>query len=210
MGGGWLIHQGQTSAAAPAVPFLLRAAADPSTPHRAALLLLVAEAGRREHFGDGTRAGLLRVADLEERYDHAGHSMNRSVRAVRDAITADAPILVALLDDADPRVRCAACYALAATSADHAPLVAALRARFDVESVEGPNSVDPDVVSEADDEVAAVRASLVLAIAQLGLAHRDERVVGWSRAWWSDPGQPPEVRVSAALAWLCLVPGCAW
>ena len=27
----------------------------------------------------------------------------------------------------------------------------------------------------------------------------------WARGLWSDPGRPPEIRIGAALAWLCLV-----
>ncbi|MFG2567784.1 hypothetical protein ACGFR6_20355 [Streptomyces sp. NPDC048567] len=50
----------------------------------------------------------------------------------------------------------------------------------------------------------AVRASLVLAIAQLARAHQDRGTAVWMRALWSDPARPPEVRVSAGLGWMCL------
>ncbi|WP_331772956.1 hypothetical protein OG948_56930 (plasmid) [Embleya sp. NBC_00888] len=95
--------------------------------------------------------------------------------------------MTALLDDADPEVRCLAAYVLAAASGEIGGVLAALHGRLRVE------------------EVARVRACLVLAIAQLAREHPDEGAVAWIRACWADPGRPAEVRVSAALAWLCLV-----
>ncbi|MGW2256139.1 hypothetical protein ACWCXH_39300 [Kitasatospora sp. NPDC001660] len=47
--------------------------------------------------------------------------------------------------------------------------------------------------------------SLILAIAQLAREHQDEDAPAWARDLWSDPGRPPEIRIGAGLAWLCLV-----
>src|SRR5689334_10628282 len=61
-------HQGDSSApAALAVPFLLRAAADPAVHNRAQLLLLAAEAGHRNHFGRDRREDLLQAGYLPGR-----------------------------------------------------------------------------------------------------------------------------------------------
>ncbi|WP_329248237.1 HEAT repeat domain-containing protein [Actinoallomurus sp. NBC_01490] len=187
---GSVCHQGQTSApGALAVPFLLRIAADPSTHNRAQVLLLVAEVARREHYGDGTRAGLLRTADDGLAYDSSGYLQNWSVQAAREPVAADAHLLLPLLDEPDPEIRQAACYALAAASGKVEHITAALHERLRAE---------PD---------RAVRAGLVLGIGQLAWDHHDERVVKQARTWWSNPEQPVEVRASAALAWLCLVDG---
>jgi hypothetical protein len=183
-------HQGQTSApGALTVPFVLRIAVDPSCLQRAGLVLLVAEIARREHYGDGTRTGLLRTADDGPAYDPSGYLQNWSVQAAREAVAADVHLLLPLLDDPDPEVRQAASYALAAASGETERISAALHARLRAET-------DP-----------TVRAALVLGIAQPAWEQRDQRLVHQVRAWWSDPGQPAEVRVSAALAWLCLTDG---
>jgi hypothetical protein len=50
----------------------------------------------------------------------------------------------------------------------------------------------------------ATRAGLVLAIAQLARAHQVPVTAEWMRSCWSNPARPPEVRVSAAVGWLCL------
>ncbi|WP_406277457.1 hypothetical protein [Embleya sp. NBC_00896] len=106
---------------------------------------------------------------------------------VRDAIAADAHIPITLLDDPDPEAREAAAYVLAASSGRAWEISAALHERFRVE------------------EVPRLRAGLVLAIAQLAREHRHEDAAGFTRTCWSDPARPPEVRVGAALGWLCLV-----
>ncbi|WP_331769173.1 hypothetical protein OG948_35840 (plasmid) [Embleya sp. NBC_00888] len=109
------------------------------------------------------------------------------VRAARDAIAADAHVPIALLDDPDPAVREEAACVLAASSHRAWEISAALHERFRVE------------------EIPRLRAGLVLAIAQLAREHRHEDATGFTRACWSDPARPPEVRVAAALGWLCLV-----
>ncbi|MEV7122201.1 hypothetical protein [Kitasatospora griseola] len=111
-----------------------------------------------------------------------------SVQAARQALTADADLLLPLLDHPDPAVRTGAAYAVSAAAAparDRA--TAALQARLDVEG-------DP-----------ATRASLVLGIGELAWEERDTATIARTRTWWRDPVRPAEVRVSAALAWLCLV-----
>ncbi|WP_331772985.1 hypothetical protein OG948_57115 (plasmid) [Embleya sp. NBC_00888] len=117
----------------------------------------------------------------------SGYFQNWTVEAARDAIAADAHIPIALLDDPDPDVREASAYVPAASTGRAGEISAALHDRL-----------------RAEDD-ARVGASLVLAIAQLAREHRHEDAAAFTRALWSDPARPAEVRVSAALGWLCLV-----
>ncbi|WP_406292812.1 hypothetical protein OG948_00430 [Embleya sp. NBC_00888] len=188
--GSAMFHQGcRFPAGALAVPFLLRIAADPSTHDRFSVLRLCALAARRDFWDDGSRPGLLRVAyaDDDVRFASDGSVQNWSIRATRDAVAADADVVIGLLEDSDPPVREMAAYALAAASGRTREISAALHERLRIE----------------DD--ARVRACLVLAIAQLAHEHDPDATVAWARALWSDPTGPAEVRVSAALGWLCLV-----
>ncbi|OPC76744.1 hypothetical protein B4N89_45510 [Embleya scabrispora] len=188
--GNSVCHQGTTGSVAPlTVPFLLRIAEDQAAHERVNALVLVAAVACRNHWGNGSRAALLRVADPDDEvtFDGSGYPQNWSVRAGRDAIAADAHIPIALLDDLDPGVREAAACVLAASSGRAWEVSAALHERFRVEG--HPR----------------LRAGLVLAIAQLAREHRHEDAAGFTRACWSDPARPPEVRVAAALGWLCLV-----
>ncbi|MFE2413441.1 HEAT repeat domain-containing protein [Kitasatospora sp. NPDC059408] len=182
-------HQGGTSASgALAVPFLIRIAlAYPR--HRAALLRLVGAVARRPHFGDGSRAGLLRAGEPAGsiRIEPSGYQGTWSIEAARQAVAADANLLCFLLDDPEPAVRQAAAYALAAALPPPGDAPGALYARLAGES-------DP-----------ATRACVVLAIGQLAWEERDPTAVAQLREWWQAPSQPTDVRVSAALAWLCLV-----
>ncbi|CAN3977450.1 hypothetical protein KPATCC21470_0073 [Kitasatospora purpeofusca] len=182
-------HQGRTSApGALAVPFLIRIAlAHPH--HRADLLLLVGAVARRQHFGDGSRTGLLRAGDLagSVRFEPSGYPGNRSVEAARNAVAADAELLCFLLDDREPAVRQAAAYALAAALPPPANAASSLHA----------------LLAREDDPV--TRACLVLAIGQLCQENGDPATVTQLHEWWHHPGPPTDVRVSAALAWLCLV-----
>ncbi|MGW1998357.1 hypothetical protein [Embleya sp. NPDC001921] len=187
---GAMFHQGcRYPVGALAVPFLLRIAADPSTRDRPSGLRLCASAARRTFWDDGTRAGLLRVAyaDDDVRYGSDGYVQNWAIRAARDAVAADAGVLIALLDDPDPLVREMAAYVLAAASGRAREISTALHTRLDIE------------------EDARVRADLVLTIAQLAHEHDPGDTAVWTCALWSDPTRPPEVRVGAALGWLCLV-----
>ncbi|AWT47220.1 collagen-like protein [Streptomyces actuosus] len=140
-----------------------------------------------QHQGVSTRADMLRFrGDDEWFFEVSGYMQNWSVQAARNAIAADSDLLLPLLDDPDPEVRNAAAYALAAASAREENILRAFHAQLLAEH-------EP-----------AVRAGLVLAMAQLALAHQDARTVAWMRSCWSDPARPPEVRVSAALGWMCL------
>ncbi|MFE6729496.1 HEAT repeat domain-containing protein [Streptomyces californicus] len=188
-----LHHQGSTIAVgALAVPFLLRITAIGRPGLRADTLRLVAEIGRCQHFGDGTREGLLQVT--EDPLEVEGTTMcptNWTIQAARDAITDDLHLLFPLLPDPDPDVRSATAFVLAAVTGEIARVSSALHRRLAVE----------------DDPV--VRVSLILAIAQLAREHQDEDAPSWARELWSDPGRPPEIRIGAGLAWLCLVDGPA-
>ncbi|MFF8444898.1 HEAT repeat domain-containing protein [Streptomyces californicus] len=188
-----LHHQGSTIAVgALAVPFLLRITAVGLPGLRADTLRLVAEIGRGQHFGDGTREGLLQVT--EDPLEVEGTTMcptNWTIQAARDAITDDLHLLFPLLPDPDPDVRSATAFVLAAATGEIARVSSALHRRLAVE----------------DDPV--VRVSLILAIAQLAREHQDEDAPSWARELWSDPGRPPEIRIGAGLAWLCLVDGPA-
>ncbi|GHF77574.1 hypothetical protein GCM10018790_64620 [Kitasatospora xanthocidica] len=175
------------AAAAPAVPFLVRFGTDQAAGHRAEALTVSGEVARMAHQGVCRREDMLRfLGDDEWRFEVTGYPQTWSVRAAREAITADADLLLPVLDDPDPAVRVGAAYALAAAVGRARHILAAVHARLTVEH-------DP-----------AVRAGLVLAIAQLARAHRDLPTTAWMRTRWADPDRPPEVRVSAALGWLCL------
>jgi hypothetical protein len=183
-------HQGDTYApAALAVPFLLRIAADPSSHHRAEVLQLAAESGRRNHHGDGSRTGLLQTAHPPGYwlFDSSGYPMHWSIQASREALTAEVRTVLELLDDPDTAVRCSACYALAAVTGEVERTLAALHGRLRAEKV-------PEV-----------RVSLVLAIAQLAREHHTSGdATVWTRGLWSSSEQDAGTRLGAALAWLCL------
>lgn len=185
-----VVHQGTVASVAPlTVPFLLRIARDVTMHHRAPALALAAAAAQREHWGNGSRTVFLQVTPDGVLYDCGGYPMNWSIQASRDAIAADADLLLSLLDDADPEIRASACYTLATASNDSGRIADALRTRLVIE----PS--------------AEVRASLVLAVAQLAREHSGDahqRAFAWTQALWADTAQPADVRVSAALAWLCL------
>ncbi|MFG2949942.1 hypothetical protein [Streptomyces adustus] len=175
------------SVAAPAVPFLLRVAADPSGHCRAYALELAAGIVQwTPGPGRCTRDELLRVTDGGRRYEPSGYFGTWGIEAAREAIAADADLVMALLDDADPEVRVAAAYAAVVASGRIDDIRGALHTRLCAEH-------DP-----------AVRAGLVLAIAQLAYEHADPACEAWAKALWSDPATPPAVRVSAAPGWLCL------
>lgn len=183
-------HQGDSSApAALSVPFLLRAAAEPAVHNRAQLLRLAAEAGHRNHFGRDQCEDLLQVEYLpeEEPYDPSGYPLHLILRAARDALTAGVPTLTGLLDDPDPAVRSHAAYALATAASPPSQVRDGLRARLEVEN-EPP-----------------VRISLVLAVAQLAVEQADDPgTAAWTQQLWAGEGNPVDVRLAGALAWLCV------
>ncbi|MGW5128982.1 hypothetical protein ACWEQ7_34070 [Streptomyces sp. NPDC004069] len=175
------------SVAALAVPFLLRVAADPRGHCRAYALELAAgivqwTPGPRRC----TRDELLRIADGGWRFEPSGYPGTWGIEAARDAVAADTDLVVAVLDDPDPEVRAAAAYAAVVASERIDDICDGLHTRLSVET-------HP-----------TVRAGLVLAIAQLAYEHPDPACEAWTQDLWSDPALPPEVRVSAALGWLCL------
>lgn len=181
-------HQGTTSAVgALTVPFLIRLAlAYPR--HRAGLLGLVGSVSRRSNFGDTSRDTLLCADDPREAgyYEPSGGLVTWTIQAGRAAAAADSEILLHLLDDPEPVVRRAAAFALAiAHPAGGIP--DGLHARLAIE----------------DDQ--AARACLVLAIGQLAREQHDPATAEQLRAWWQDTARPDDIRVSAGLAWLCLV-----
>ncbi|MEV7214552.1 HEAT repeat domain-containing protein [Kitasatospora cineracea] len=188
---GRLLQQGTSSAAgALAIPFLVRIVV--ALPfHRAGILRVIAGLARRQYFGDGSRIGLLRAARADDQivFEPSGYLANWSVQAAREALAADADLLLPLLDDFDPEVRQASAYALAAVPNRPASVADCLRARFQ------------------NEENPAVRACLVLAIGQLAWEERHPGTINQMCAWWQDSNQPAEVRVCAALAWLCLTDG---
>ncbi|GLX23227.1 hypothetical protein Slala02_65100 [Streptomyces lavendulae subsp. lavendulae] len=181
-------HQGSTiEVAALAVPFLLRIAAAGHPGLRADTLTLVAVSGRRQHLGDGTREGLLQVAEDPLLIGPVECPVDWTVQAARDAVTSDLHLPLSLLPDPDPKVRSAAAFVLALATGEVPRVRSALRERLVVED-------EP-----------AVQVGLVLAVAQLAREQRDGSARDWVRELWSDPGRPPHVRVGAGLAWLCLV-----
>ncbi|MFJ9775480.1 hypothetical protein ACIRVF_30245 [Kitasatospora sp. NPDC101157] len=184
-----LHHQGTTIAAgALAVPFLIRIATTGRPELCAQILHLVAEIGRCQHMGDGSREGLLQVA--EEPLMVEGSTMcpvDWTIQAARRAVTDDLPLLLPLLDSPDPEVRSMTAYVLAAATDETPRVSSALRSR------------------QAKEDDAVVRVSLILAIAQLAREHHDDHAPRWAQDLWSDPGRPPEIRIGAGLAWLCLV-----
>ncbi|MET7927037.1 hypothetical protein ABZT43_24160 [Streptomyces sp. NPDC005349] len=184
-----LHHQGSTIAVgALAVPFLLRIAAAGLPGLRAGTLRLVAEIARCQHLGDGSREGLLQVAEDPSMMEGTTECpVDWTIQAARHAITDDLHLLFPLLADPDPDVRSATVFVLAAVTSEISRISSALQLRLAVE----------------DDPV--VQVSLILAIAQLAREHQDEHAPEWARHLWSDPGRPPEIRIGAGLAWLCLV-----
>ncbi|MZD04086.1 hypothetical protein GTW43_03165 [Streptomyces sp. SID5785] len=119
-------------------------------------------------------------------YEPTGYLANWSTQAARDAIAADTEHLLPLIDDLSPAVRIAAVYVLAAAADRAQEIRNAFRTRLLTE------------------RIPAVRSSLVLAMAELTRAHPNAETVAWFRDNWSSPKGLPEVRVSAALGWMCL------
>ncbi|MFD7262212.1 hypothetical protein [Streptomyces sp. NPDC059874] len=181
------------AAAALAVPFLIRFATDPHHRNRADALGGLATPARARYFGVASRDELLlhRSGPQHDDYDDygvevTGYPAGWAVAAARAAITAGAPVLLPLLDDSDPAMRIDASYALA-TAADSGHTVrSAFATRFAKEQ-------DP-----------LVRAALVLATAETTRAHPHQPATAWIRELWQDRAQAPEVRVAAAIGWLCL------
>lgn len=179
-----LIREGATSApAALAVPFLLRMAADPAGHCRVRALYLAVWAGHRVGRVVETRSTLFWPEWPDDGFTIGPGEADRSdwtIQAAREALGADAAILIDLLGEDDPEMRVGAAFALATALDLPAAAGEALWARL---------AVEPDP---------AVRISLVLALGQSGRgADRAERL-------WRDPARADDVRFAAALAWLCV------
>ncbi|MEV6680476.1 HEAT repeat domain-containing protein [Streptomyces erythrochromogenes] len=182
------------AAAALAVPFLIRIAADARHPYRVGALAEVSSPARARYFGVASRDELLLHradtvhGDLYDDYgvEVTGYPAGWSVAAARAAITADTALLQPLLDDADPEIRLRAAHALATAADPDHTIRTAFRTRL------------------ATDQDPLVRAGLVLAVAEVTRAHPHPPATAWIRERWRDRTQAPEVRLAAAIGWLCL------
>ncbi|MFE2853906.1 hypothetical protein ACFXJO_22605 [Streptomyces lavendulae] len=185
--------EGSRAAVALAVPVLIRIATDPCHPHRADAL---AAPARARYFCAASRDDFLLHRsgphrDAPDGYDDygvevTGYPAGWSVAAARAAIAAGTPLLLPLLDDSDPAMRIGASYALA-TAADPGHTVGgSFATRFAKER-------DPMTL-----------AALVLATAETTRAHPHRPATAWIRELGQDPAQAPEVRLAAAIGWLCL------
>ncbi|MEU4360064.1 hypothetical protein [Streptomyces virginiae] len=185
------------AAAVLAVPFLIRIAADTRHPYRAHALAEVSGPARARHFGIASREELLlhRAGTRHDDYDEygvevTGYPAGWSVAAARAAITADTAFLQTLLHDPDPAIRIDATYALATATATATDSEHAVRASFRTRL-----AAEPDPI---------VRAALVLATAEATRTHPHPPTTAWIRERWEDRTPAPEVRLAAAIGWLCL------
>ncbi|MEU4732149.1 HEAT repeat domain-containing protein [Streptomyces sp. NPDC023588] len=184
------------AAAAVAVPFLIRVATDIHHPHQAEALGVLAGPARARHFGVASRDEFLlhragTQHDVLDDYDDygvevTGYPAGWSVAAARAALTTETPALLPLLHDPDPTIRIDAAYTLATTADPDRTVRTALATRLTTEQ-------DP-----------LVRAAQVLATAELTRAHPHPPTTTWIRERWHNRTQPPEVRLAAAIGWLCL------
>ena len=182
------------AAAVLAVPFLIRIAADTRHPCRADALAVAACPARALHFGVASREELLlhradfQDGDLYDDYgvEVTGYPAGWSVAAARAAITADTTLLHPLLGDPDPSIRIDAAYTLATAADPDRAVRSSFRARLATEQ-------DP-----------MVSAALVLATAEATRTHPHAPTTTWMRDQWRDRTQAPEVRLAAAIGWLCL------
>lgn len=184
------------AAAALAVPFLIPLATAPRHPHHTDAVGVISGPARARHSGVASREELLlhrtdpaRHApdgDDDYGYEVTGYPAGWSVAAARAAITADTPALLPLLGSPDSAVRVDTAYALA-TAADPDRVVrTALAAGF------------------AAEHDAMVRAAFLLATAEITRAHAHPPTAAWLHERWNDRAEAPEVRLVAAIGWLCL------
>ncbi|MFF9573185.1 hypothetical protein [Streptomyces sp. NPDC014685] len=193
---GGLCANDSRAAAALAVPFLIPIATDAHHPYRAAALAVLSGPTRARHFGVASRDELLLHRNDPRRhapddYDDygvevTGYPAGWSVAAARAAITAETPVLLPLLNDSDPTIRIDAAYALATAADPDHTVRTSLATRF------------------ATEHDAMVRAALLLAAAETTRAHVQPPAVSWFRERWQDGTEAPEVRLAAAIGWLCL------
>jgi len=185
------------AAAALAVPFLISIATDARHPHRAAALAVLSGPARARHFGVASRGEFLLHRNdprhhAPDDYDDygvevTGYPAGWSVAAARAAVTAETPVLLPLLDDSDPTIRIDVAYVLATAADPDHTVRTALAARF------------------ATERDAMVRSALLLAAAETTRAHVQPPAVSWFRERWQDRTEAPEVRLAAAIGWLCLM-----
>ncbi|MGP3750106.1 hypothetical protein [Streptomyces sp. IBSNAI001] len=196
---GGLCANDSRAAVALAVPFLILIATDAHHSQRAAALGVLSGPARARHFGVASRDELLlhrtdprrHTPDGYDGYDGygievTGYPAGWSVAAARAAITAEAPSLLPLLNDSDPTIRIDAAYALATAAGPDHTVRTGLATRF------------------ATEHDAIVRAALLLASAETTRAHAHPPTVRWLRKRWQDWSEAPEVRLAAAIGWLCL------
>ncbi|WP_405852301.1 hypothetical protein OG361_06210 [Streptomyces sp. NBC_00090] len=193
---GGLCANDSRAAAALAVPFLIPIATDAHHSHRAAALDLLSGPARARHLGVASRDELLLHRTDPRRhapddYDDygvevTGYPAGWSVAAARAAITTETPVLLPLLNDSDPTIRIDAAYALATAADPDHTVRTALTTRF------------------ATEHDAIVRAALLLAAAETTRAHAHPPTVWWFHERRQDWTQAPEVRLAAAIGWLCL------
>ncbi|MFD7438363.1 hypothetical protein [Streptomyces sp. NPDC059861] len=193
---GGLCANDSRAAVALTVPFLIPIATDAHHPHRAAALGVLSSPARAQHFGVASRDELLLHRTDPRRhapddYDDygvevTGYPAGWSVAAARAAITAEAPVLLPLLNDSDPTIRIDAAYTLATAGDPDHTVRSDLAARF------------------ATEHDAIVRAALLLAAAETSRAHAHPPTVWWLRERWQDWTEAPEVRLAAAIGWLCV------
>ncbi|MEU1371898.1 hypothetical protein ABZ454_38295 [Streptomyces sp. NPDC005803] len=115
-----------------------------------------------------------------------GYPAGWSVAAARAAITAGISMLLPLLNKSDPGTRIGASYALATAADPDLTVRSAFATRFAKEQ-------DPMVL-----------AALVLATAETTRANPHRPATARVGKLWQDRTQPPEVRLAAAIGWLCL------
>ncbi|MFJ9825710.1 hypothetical protein ACIRSU_15255 [Streptomyces sp. NPDC101160] len=193
---GGLCANDSRAAAALAVPFLIPIAADAHHPHRAAALAVLSGPARARHYGVASRDEyLLHRNDprhhAPDDYDDygvevTGYPAGWSVAAARAAITAETPVLLPLLNDSEPTIRIDAAYALATAADPDLVVRTALAARF------------------ATEHDAMVRAALLLAVAETTRTYVQPPALSWFCERWQDRAEAPEVRLAAAIGWLCL------
>lgn len=184
------------AAAALAVPFLVPIATDGHHAHRAAALAVLSAPARARHFGIASRHEFLlhrtdpRLHAFDDYDDYGvevtGYPAGWSVAAARAAITAATPVLLPLLNDPDRTIRIDASYALATAADPDHTVRTALATRF---------ATEHDVL---------VRAALLLGVAETTRTHPHPPTVSWLRKRWQDPTEAGEVRLTAAIGWLCL------
>jgi hypothetical protein len=166
---------------------LIRAAADTSAHSRADALQLVGDLARVFTLSMEVRPSMLWVMQPMPVYDSSGYLENWAVEAARMMVGRDTDLLVELLDDDDPDVRGRAAYVLVTALPVDRDLAEILRLRLAAETV------------------ASVRMILVICTAQhLRELDRVPEALDWSRAIWSDPASPLEIRLGGVIAWLNL------